>query len=123
MFTVNRRDCTIDVQTPRQRSRQFYEAIIVPVMKSKILRQSHHARKIFALWKTHTMSRHCIQIPFLGRVFESVQDATTHLICGVEKTTEKMSFYSLVDKDMAGNEVKMSDFSGNVLLLVNVASK
>lgn len=36
---------------------------------------------------------------------------------------EKNKFYDLVDKDMQGNEVKMETFKGDVLCVVNVASK
>lgn len=36
---------------------------------------------------------------------------------------DKTSFYDLVDKDMQGNEVKMESFKGDVLCVVNVASK
>ena len=36
---------------------------------------------------------------------------------------DKTSFYSLVDRDMEGNEVKMDTFKGDVLCVVNVASK
>lgn len=36
---------------------------------------------------------------------------------------EKNAFYDLVDRDMNGNEVKMDTFRGNVLCVVNVASK
>ena len=36
---------------------------------------------------------------------------------------EKTAFYDLVDKDMDGNPVKMDTFKGDVLCLVNVASK
>jgi hypothetical protein len=38
-------------------------------------------------------------------------------------TPGKTSFYDLVDKDMQGNEVKMESFKGDVLCVVNVASK
>ncbi len=38
-------------------------------------------------------------------------------------TLGKTSFYDLVDKDMQGNEVKMESFKGDVLCVVNVASK
>ena len=37
--------------------------------------------------------------------------------------TDKTSFYSLTDRDMDGNEVKMDKFKGDVLCVVNVASK
>ena len=36
---------------------------------------------------------------------------------------DKTSVYDLVDKDMQGNEVKMESFKGDVLCVVNVASK
>ena len=58
-----------------------------------------------------------------GRIFGSVQDASTRAIYGVEQVSTAMSFYTLVDRDMSGNEIEMSKYSGNVLLLVNVASK
>ena len=38
-------------------------------------------------------------------------------------SVDKTSFYSLVDRDMEGNEVKMDTFKGDVLCVVNVASK
>ena len=34
-----------------------------------------------------------------------------------------MNFYDIIDKTIDGQEVKMSDFKGSVLLFVNVASK
>lgn len=51
------------------------------------------------------------------------QDTLTRSIFGKEIVTLKESFYQLKDKDMDGNEVSMSTFKGNVLLVVNVASK
>lgn len=47
-----------------------------------------------------------------------------HFLCSFfKKNADKSSFYDLVDKDMHGNEVKMESFKGNVLCVVNVASK
>lgn len=37
--------------------------------------------------------------------------------------TETSCFYDLIDRDMDGNEVKMDKFKGDVLCVVNVASK
>jgi glutathione peroxidase-family protein len=37
--------------------------------------------------------------------------------------TAKESFYDLIDKDFDGNEVSMGTFKGDVLCVVNVASK
>ena len=45
------------------------------------------------------------------------------MIYGSEKVTSKINFYDLVDKKMDGEEVSMSTYKGNVLLVVNVASK
>lgn len=50
-------------------------------------------------------------------------DAGTKMIYGSEKVTSKINFYDLVDKKMDGEEVSMSTYKGNVLLVVNVASK
>ena len=36
---------------------------------------------------------------------------------------DKTDFYQLVDRDMSNNEVKMEQFKGQVLCIVNVASK
>lgn len=60
---------------------------------------------------------------FVSRAFGKVQDTVTRALYGVENQTSKMSFYSCADKNMQGEEVKMSSFKGDVLLLVNVASK
>lgn len=56
-------------------------------------------------------------------LFGKVQDKVTHAVYGIEKQTSKMTFYSTVDKDMSGKERSMDEFKGNVLLIVNVASK
>jgi hypothetical protein len=60
---------------------------------------------------------------FLKNAFAKVQDKATHILYGVEKKTGKITFYSTVDKDMKGKERSMAEFKGNVLLIVNVASK
>jgi hypothetical protein len=52
-----------------------------------------------------------------------VQDTLTLVSHGAEMGTTKQLFYDLVDKDMNGKEVPMSEFAGKVLLVVNVASK
>jgi len=49
--------------------------------------------------------------------------ANTLLHPPVHNTIAKESFYDLTDKDMSGNEVSMSSFKGDVLCVVNVASK
>jgi hypothetical protein len=59
----------------------------------------------------------------LKSAFAKVQDKVTHAIYGIEKKTAKLTFYSTSDKDMTGKERSMDEFKGNVLLIVNVASK
>jgi outer membrane receptor for monomeric catechols len=39
------------------------------------------------------------------------------------KIIDKTDFYQLVDRDMSDDEVKMEQFKGSVLCIVNVASK
>lgn len=56
-------------------------------------------------------------------ILASIQDAGTRLVFGKEAGTEKNAFYDLVDRDMDGNEVKMEAFKGDVLCVINVASK
>ena len=50
------------------------------------------------------------------------QDGICRAMFGKEKVTSVQRFYDLVDKNMAGEEVSMASFKGQVLLLVNVAS-
>jgi len=52
-----------------------------------------------------------------------MQDGVIRLIAGTGKRTDKTSFYDCVDKSMSGEIVPMSKFKGDVLLVVNVASK
>jgi hypothetical protein len=59
----------------------------------------------------------------LKSAFAKVQDKVTHAIYGIETKTGKMTFYSTSDIDMTGKERNMDEFKGNVLLIVNVASK
>jgi hypothetical protein len=59
----------------------------------------------------------------VSRVFGKAQDLVTKAVFGSEATTMKELFYECTDKNMAGEEVKMDSFKGNVLLVVNVASK
>ena len=59
----------------------------------------------------------------LFRGLTKAQDLATKIVFGEDAVTSKMNFYDLVDRDMDGVPVKMSDFKGQTLLLVNVASK
>jgi len=56
-------------------------------------------------------------------IFFKMQDAATKFMFGSDTGTSKNAFYDLVDHDMKGNEVKMDKFKGDVLCIVNVASK
>ena len=51
------------------------------------------------------------------------KDGLSKTIFGRENVTTKESFYELVDRNMNGEEVSMSSFKGDVLLIVNVASQ
>jgi len=57
------------------------------------------------------------------RVLGKVQDKVTKAMYGKEVPVQTKSFYDLMDRDMDGREVRMSDFKGYVLCVVNVASK
>jgi len=59
----------------------------------------------------------------LTSVFSGLQGATNRAIFGRETVTMKNSFYDLTDVDMTGKKVPMSNFKGDILLVVNVASK
>ena len=52
-----------------------------------------------------------------------LQDSVIRTFAGVDGGTEKSSFYDCVDKNMEGEDVPMSKYKGNVLMVVNVASK
>lgn len=59
----------------------------------------------------------------LRRGFGSLKDSLIRTITGTDGGTEKMTFYDCEDKNMAGEPVSMSAFKGNVVMVVNVASK
>ena len=59
----------------------------------------------------------------MKKVGKQIQDGVARAMFGKEKVTSVQNFYDLVDKNMAGEQVSMSSFKGEVLLLVNVASK
>lgn len=56
-------------------------------------------------------------------ILKMMQDRFVKTMYGYEKVTTKASFYELVDKNMNREDVPLSMFRGNVLLIVNVASK
>jgi len=55
------------------------------------------------------------------KVVGKVQDLGTKVVFGSEKEV-KLLFHDIVDKDMQGKDVSLSDFHGSVLLVVNFAS-
>jgi len=61
-------------------------------------------------------------MPFAS-ILGKLQDTGTSLLFGTDPGTDKTAFYDLVDRDMDGNELKMDRFKGDVLCVVNVASK
>lgn len=56
-------------------------------------------------------------------LFSTLCEATTRVIFGKEAKVMKASFYELFDRDMFGKQVPMSKYQGDVLMVVNVASK
>jgi hypothetical protein len=59
----------------------------------------------------------------LRRAFGKIQDAVNLAAFGKEIPTNVDEFFKLVDRDMSGDDVPMSNFKGSVLCVVNVASK
>jgi hypothetical protein len=59
----------------------------------------------------------------IRRCLAKLQDTLTSAMYGSEPLTSKMHFYETADKDMDGNVVPMSKYIGDVVLVVNVASK
>lgn len=58
------------------------------------------------------------------RALGAAQDATTRVLYGAEQATSKTSFYACVDRALGTHEeVPMSNYQGNVVVVVNVASK
>ena len=60
---------------------------------------------------------------FFRRSLGRLQDSVIRSLTGVDSGTDKTSFYDCTDKNMSGETVPMSDYKGNVLMVVNVASK
>ena len=56
-------------------------------------------------------------------LFSKAHDAVNRLMFGKEAQVLKSSFYELIDRDMMGKEVPMSNYKGNVVMVVNVASQ
>lgn len=56
-------------------------------------------------------------------ILKALQDSLTRCVYGKEMITPIDSFYEIVDRNMEKEEVPMSSFKDEVLLVVNVASK
>lgn len=61
-------------------------------------------------------------LTMLKSMIKGLQDVGTKAVFGSETVTTKESFYQLIDKNMNFEEVPMSKYKDNVLLVVNVAS-
>ena len=57
------------------------------------------------------------------KVFSSINAAVTRIAYGAEQKCSVSKFYDLADKLMNGTPVTMNKFKGDVLCIVNVASK
>jgi len=60
---------------------------------------------------------------YVKRGCMGLQDLVTNFLFGAEMPTTAKSFYEIKDSLILGNEVSMSEYQGDVLLIVNVASK
>lgn len=60
---------------------------------------------------------------FFHRSLGRLQDTVIRTLAGVDGGTEKTNFYDCADKNMDGETVPMSKYKGDVLMVVNVASK
>lgn len=60
---------------------------------------------------------------YLKKGLAKAQDAVHRAAFGKEIPTTIDAFFKIVDKDMKGNEVPMSNYKGSVLAVVNVATK
>jgi len=56
-------------------------------------------------------------------IMKRLQDSITRVVFGKDPKVTKAAFAQLIDRDMAGKEVPMSDFLGSVVLVTNVASE
>jgi hypothetical protein len=56
-------------------------------------------------------------------ILSTIQAAYTRLVFGANKTSLESHFYALHDKLIDGTPVTMDKFKGDVLVVVNVASK
>lgn len=60
---------------------------------------------------------------YIKKGLAKAQDAVTRTAFGKAPPTTIQAFFDIVDKNMKGEEVPMSNYKGSVLAVVNVASK
>lgn len=60
---------------------------------------------------------------FLKKGLAKAQDGVTKAVFGKETPTSIDAFYKIVDNNMKGEEVPISNYKGSILAIVNVASK
>jgi hypothetical protein len=56
-------------------------------------------------------------------IMKRLQDSVTRVIFGKDPKVTKATFAQLIDTDMSGKEVPMSNYLGSVVLVTNVASE
>jgi len=59
----------------------------------------------------------------MSYLLSKVHDGVNRLMFGKEAKVVKTAFYDCVDRAMSGKEVPMSNYKGDVVMVVNVASK
>lgn len=56
-------------------------------------------------------------------ILSKIHDGVNRMMFGKEARNLKTHFFELIDRDMFGKEVPMSNYKGDVLMVVNVASQ
>ena len=56
-------------------------------------------------------------------LFSKVHDGVNRMLFGKEARNLKAHFYELIDRNMFGQEIPMSNYKGDVVMVVNVASQ
>ena len=59
----------------------------------------------------------------MSYILSKAMDGVNRVLFGAEARVLKTAFYECIDRDMFGKEVPMSNYKGDVVMVVNVASK
>jgi hypothetical protein len=59
----------------------------------------------------------------MSYLISKAMDGVNRVVFGAEAKVLKTAFYECIDRNMLAKEVPMSDYKGDVVMVVNVASK